>query len=203
MKNSEPEPDFIEVDEVIMPDREGKGNTKSRIKGNARKDPVSGSSKSGQSNQPEIPRSPIAKLLSFILDEAFVIPGTKVRIGLDPILGLIPGGGEAIASIAGAFIIGEAYRKGVSIKTVGHMAGNLLLNAGVGAIPGLGDAFSIFFKSNKKNYQILDDFLKNPPPMGKPRRLWPIVVGLGLVALAINIAVWMTVYFLFSTLFNF
>ncbi|MDA0813657.1 MAG: DUF4112 domain-containing protein [Verrucomicrobia bacterium] len=195
MNNSNPKPDFIEVDEVIMPDRGASGPTRSRIRGD------SGFGKSGQSSPGEIPRSPIAKLLSYLLDEALVIPGTNIRIGLDPILGLIPGGGEAIASVAGAFIVGEAYRKGVSLKTVGKMAGNLLMNAGIGAVPIIGDAFSIFFRSNKRNYEMLDSFLKNPPPMGKPRRLWPVVLGLGLFALTINVVVWLTVYFVFSTLF--
>ena len=202
MNKTDPEPDFIEVDEVIMPDREASGSTRSRIKGDARKGHASSSTKSGQSDPAEIPRSPIAKLLSYILDEAFVIPGTNIRIGLDPILGLIPGGGEAIASAAGAFIVGEAYRKGVSLKTVWQMAGNLLLNAGIGAVPVIGDTFSIFFRSNKRNYEILDSFLKNPPPMGKPRRLWPVVLGLGLLTLSINVAVWLAAYFVFSTLFN-
>lgn len=196
MSNNKPEPDFIEVDEVIMPDQDASSSTWSRMKGNT------SSKKSGQSTPAAIPRSPIAKLLSYLLDEAFVIPGTNIRIGLDPILGLIPGGGEAIASVAGAFIVGEAYRKGVSLKTVAQMAGNLLLNAGVGAVPVIGDAFSMLFRSNKRNYEILDSFLKNPPPMGKPRRLWPVMLGLGLLALAINVAVWLTVYFVFSTLFN-
>ncbi|MGK0187092.1 MAG: hypothetical protein ACI9R3_002878 [Verrucomicrobiales bacterium] len=205
MSHDDPEPDFIQVDEVIVPDREKKGPSRVGIKGAKRggaRAGASAQSASGQATAPEVPLSPIAKLLSFVLDECLVIPGTKIRVGLDPILGLIPGAGEAIASAAGAFIVGEAYRKGVSLKIVFQMAGNLLLNAGVGAIPGVGDAFSVFFKSNKRNYQILDDFLKNPPPMGKPRRLWPIVAGLGLLALSINVAVWLSVYFLITTLFN-
>lgn len=202
MSGSDSEPDFIEVDEVIVPEREKKGPNREGIKGSSHR-PKTGtnSEKSGQATT-EVPLSPVAKLLSFVLDECFVIPGTKIRVGLDPILGLIPGAGEAIASAAGAFIVGEAYRKGVSLKIVTQMAGNLLLNAGVGAIPGVGDAFSVLFKSNKRNYKILDDFLKNPPPMGKPRRLWPIVLGLGLLALSINITIWLIVYFLITKLID-
>ena len=191
MTDPESEAEFIEVDEVIVPDR-AKIDRSHRKKGARGRSPKSGQ-KEGQQDRLEVPRSPIAKLLAFVLDDCIVIPGTNIRIGLDPILGLIPGGGEAIASVAGSFIIGEAYRKGMSMKVVFRMVGNLLLNAGVGAIPGIGDAFSAIFKSNSRNYTILDDFLENPPPEGKRRRLWPIVLGIGLIALALNIGIWLLI----------
>jgi hypothetical protein len=169
---SDQEAEFIDVDEVLPPGQEPK-----------KKGPL------GKDSPPKIPRSPVAKLVAYILDECITLPGTKFKIGLDPILGLIPGAGEAVASVAGAMIIGEAYKKGVSLKTVSQMSGNLLLNAGVGAIPGLGDIFSASFKSNKKNYEILDDYLNHPPPTGKARKLWPVVLFLGLTSLALNLGV--------------
>lgn len=189
MTDRGPDPEFIEVDEVIVPGRARSAGSLGRG-GAGRSAPGEGPQHEG-TDRPGLPRSPLAKLLSYILDDCIALPGTRLRIGLDPILGLIPAGGEAIASVAGAFIIGEAYRKGVSLKVIFRMGANLLLNAGVGAVPGLGDAFSAVFKSNVRNYRMLDDFLKNPPPGGRRRRIWPLVLGLGVCALALNIVVWM------------
>ena len=180
MNEPKADAEIVDVDEVIPP-----GNEPKRGRRRERADRRDGREPN------EDPRSPFARLLSYVLDECIVVPGTRFRIGLDPILGLVPVGGETIASFAGAFIIGEAYKKGVSLKTIAGMTGNLLLNAGVGAIPGFGDAFSAVFKSNKKNYEILDAYLKDPPPAGKPRALWPLILVVGLSSVALNLGVFL------------
>ncbi|MEM1443777.1 MAG: DUF4112 domain-containing protein, partial [Verrucomicrobiota bacterium] len=73
-----------------------------------------------------------SKRMSWILDECIRIPGTKIRFGLDPILGLVPYGGETVASIFGAFILGDAGRKGLPVRTLAKMGGNMMINATVG-----------------------------------------------------------------------
>ena len=97
-----------------------------------------------------------SKRMSWLLDECIRIPGTQIRFGLDPILGLIPYGGETVASIFGAFILGDAGKKGLPMRTLAKMGGNMVINAVVGAIPGIGDLFSIWFKSNSRNYQMMN-----------------------------------------------
>ena len=67
--------------------------------------------------------------LSQLLDNAIPIPGTKYRFGLDPILGLIPGGGDTIAGALGAYIIIEAARMGIPRKVLGKMIGNILFDS--------------------------------------------------------------------------
>ena len=76
-------------------------------------------------------------------------------MGLDPLIGLIPGVGDAVASAIGSFILLEALRAGAPRLLVIRMSGNLLLNAVVGAIPVAGDLFSVWFRSNAKNYALL------------------------------------------------
>ncbi|MDJ1494129.1 DUF4112 domain-containing protein [Cytophagaceae bacterium DM2B3-1] len=90
-----------------------------------------------------------------IMDNAFRIPGTTIRFGLDPIIGLIPGIGELITfGISGMMVLMMA-RHGVSRKVVLMMAGNVMLDSILGSIPLLGDLFDIGFKSNQRNLNLL------------------------------------------------
>lgn len=96
-----------------------------------------------------------SRLLAFLLDDLLPIPGTKYRVGLDPLIGLIPGIGDASTSAFASLILFQALRAGVSRVVIARMAANILLNALIGAIPGIGDLFSAWFKSNQKNYTLL------------------------------------------------
>jgi hypothetical protein len=105
---------------------------------------------------PEQPRTTeLSRLIAFILDDLIPIPGTKYRVGLDPLIGLIPGVGDASTGAFASLILIQALRSGVSRVVIARMALNILLNALGGAIPGLGDLFSAWFKSNQKNYALL------------------------------------------------
>ena len=90
-----------------------------------------------------------------LMDDFIRIPRTDIRIGLDPILGLFPGLGDTVASLVGLAIINEAGRRGVSRKVLIAMALNILANAAVGAVPVVGDLFSVWFKSNRRNHDLL------------------------------------------------
>jgi len=103
-----------------------------------------------------------SKLLAFILDDLIPIPGTKYRVGLDPLIGLIPGIGDTSSTAFASLILVRALRSGVPRVVLARMAANLLINGLVGAIPGAGDVFSAFFKSNHRNYQLLVKHAGNP-----------------------------------------
>lgn len=103
-----------------------------------------------------------SRSIAWLLDECIRIPGTKVRIGLDPILGLVPGGGETVSSVVGAFLLADASRRGIPYRTLFKMGGNLLLNAAIGALPGIGDLFSIWFKSNSRNFELMRVYVESP-----------------------------------------
>lgn len=94
-------------------------------------------------------------VIASLMDDFIRIPGTDVRIGLDPILGLFPGLGDTVASLVGLAIINEAGRRGVPRKVLIAMALNILANTAVGAIPVVGDLFSVWFKSNRRNHELL------------------------------------------------
>lgn len=96
-----------------------------------------------------------ARILAKYLDELLPVPGTNFRIGLDPILALIPGVGDTVASGAGVIILLDALRTGVSIPVFLRMALNMGINFLIGLVPGLGAAGSAFFKSNSRNLKLL------------------------------------------------
>jgi len=96
------------------------------------------------------------------LDAGFRIPGTSIRFGLDPILGLIPGAGDAAGAVLAGWIFVEAIRLGASRATLIRIAGNVALDAGVGAVPILGDIFDVAWKANLRNVALLERHLIAP-----------------------------------------
>ena len=93
--------------------------------------------------------------LSQLLDTAILIPGTRFRVGLDGLLGLIPGVGDTIGAVFSAYIILEAARLGFAKGTLLRMIGNVAVETLVGAVPILGDIFDIAWKANVRNLALL------------------------------------------------
>jgi hypothetical protein len=93
--------------------------------------------------------------LAQLLDTALLIPGTRFRIGLDGLLGLIPGVGDTIGAALSAYIILEAARLGFPKRTLLRMGGNVAVEALVGVVPILGDIFDIAWKANVRNLALL------------------------------------------------
>lgn len=111
-----------------------------------------------------LPAQQISKLsklrrVSRLLDNAVSIPGTKISFGLDPILGLLPGGGDTITGGIAAYIVVEAARMGVSRDILGKMVGNILIDSFAGTIPIVGDLFDVGWKANVKNIELLEKHL--------------------------------------------
>ncbi len=100
--------------------------------------------------------------LALVMDEFVRLPGTKFRFGLDPILGLLPGVGDSASAIISALALLQAVRSGLPKIVLARMSLNILINEVVGIIPGVGDAFSFWFKSNARNYRILQEHAAGP-----------------------------------------
>lgn len=99
---------------------------------------------------------PWAEGLIHILERAFVIPGTKFRVGLDPILGLlVPGAGDAASAIANGALLWVAFRARVSRVIQLRMLVNILVDALFGAIPLVGDLFDLGFRAGERNLALL------------------------------------------------
>lgn len=99
------------------------------------------------------------RLLSRLLDEQFRIPGTTYRLGLDGLLGLIPGVGDAAGAILSVYILYEAIRLGAPSTVLLRMIANIGIDTVGGAIPVVGDIFDMAWKANKKNAALLHAYL--------------------------------------------
>lgn len=95
-----------------------------------------------------------------LLDTAIGIPGTKFRIGLDPILGLIPGGGDLISGGISLYMIYLATRFGLAKEEIGKMLLNVGIETVAGSVPLIGDLFDAYFKANMRNLEILERHLE-------------------------------------------
>jgi hypothetical protein len=99
-----------------------------------------------------------------LLEGLFVIPGINKRVGLDVILDLIPVGGSVIAAIMGSWLAWEARNLGMPKHTIVRMAGNIGVDALLGAIPLIGIVPDLFFKSNTRNLKIIKRHLDKHHP---------------------------------------
>jgi hypothetical protein len=94
--------------------------------------------------------------LARLLDSQFAIPGTKVRFGLDTVLGLVPGIGDTISAAIASLIIVEAVQAGARKRVIARMCGNAALDWVVGLVPVAGDVFDVLYKSNLRNLELLE-----------------------------------------------
>ncbi|MFO0408824.1 MAG: DUF4112 domain-containing protein [Dolichospermum sp.] len=131
------------------------------------------------------PRLKRLRQISKILDNIITIPGTQMGIGLDPIIGLIPVGGDALGLIFSFYIIIEAAQLGLSTATLGRMVMNVILDSLVGAIPMLGDLFDFAWKANNYNIILLEEALKDPHKNKKANKSFILLLIIGLFILAI------------------
>jgi hypothetical protein len=104
----------------------------------------------------------IADMLAKVMDTTIRIPGTSWYIGLDPVLGLIPGIGDVIANLIGTVILGIATRLRLPRIVLARMSLNLLINGTIGAVPLVGDLFSIWFRSHARNAVLLREAAMKP-----------------------------------------
>jgi hypothetical protein len=94
-------------------------------------------------------------LIATWLDDRFVIPGTRIRFGLDALIGWIPGIGDALAAFASLFIVLAAWKRGAARITLIRMLLNLSVENTLGAIPIIGDFAHVAWKANRRNYNLL------------------------------------------------
>jgi len=104
--------------------------------------------------------------LAKLLDSAVLVPGTNVRLGLDGVLGLVPGIGDFVTTLMSLYIVYEAHQLGVPKHLIIRMLGNVALDGLVGSVPLVGDAFDLLWRANRRNMALLQNYLgrKGHPP---------------------------------------
>lgn len=109
-----------------------------------------------------------------ILDDLVRIPGTRRTVGLDPLLGVLPGVGDWVGLVASTYLLVCAARLGASAPLILRMTGNAVIDATVGSVPLLGDLFDLGWKANRRNLALLERHVADPPATARSSKL---VVG--------------------------
>lgn len=139
------------------------------------------------------------KQLAWLMDEAVTIPGLNWRVGLDGLIGMIPGIGDLVSAGISGFIIRQAATLGVPKVILLRMAFNTAIDFLVGAIPLIGDLFDFAWKANRKNLQLVIGYLEDPTHT--KRTSWFTVAGLLGGTVGAVLAVSLLVVSLISALF--
>lgn len=137
--------------------------------------------------------------IATILDDAVRVPGTNIRFGLDALLGLIPGAGDAVTGGVAAYAIVLAARLGAPPVVIARMTANVLVDVATGTIPVLGDIFDIGWKANRKNVRLLEQYQIHPRKVSAAS--WAVVVIMLLVILAAMVGAFYVVTALIRAVF--
>ncbi|MEY2857978.1 MAG: hypothetical protein RLZZ74_2290 [Cyanobacteriota bacterium] len=155
-----------------------------------------------------IPAKQISKLsklrrISKLLDNAIAIPGTKISFGLDPILGLLPGGGDTVTGGIAAYIVIEAARMGIPREILWKMVGNILIDSFAGTVPVMGDLFDLGWKANVKNIELLEKHLDvAESTKGDSLFIFGLILVLALIILGFAIITFFTVTWFWHLIIN-
>jgi len=123
--------------------------------------------------------------LAWYLDNSIKLPGLNFRVGIDPLVGLIPGIGDTIGAIMSSYILSEAARLGAPKSILLKMAFNIAVDALAGALPIFGDLFDFGWKANQRNARIIGDYLDNPRETVASSRLLAGILVVSLIGLFI------------------
>ena len=129
------------------------------------------------------------RALTRVLDDLFGIPGTRLRFGLDSVLGLVPGVGDIAGGALSMYALLVAHRMGAPPSVLLRIAGNIVTDMVVGTIPLMGDLFDVGFKANRRNLAILERYDATPRETVRGSRIALILVGIGLFAALVAITV--------------
>jgi hypothetical protein len=121
--------------------------------------------------------------IAWLLDSSIPLPGMRFRIGVDAIIGLIPGVGDLLGVLLSSYIVREAARVGAPPSVLIRMAWNVALEGVVGMVPLLGDVFDAAWKANQRNFALLEAHLDQPQRVRRSSRAFVAVLMLGLVGL--------------------
>lgn len=137
---------------------------------------------------------------AYYMDEAFVLPGTRIRVGLDALLGLIPGIGDIIGAALSTWIIAGALRHRVPPLVIARMVFNVAVDLIFGAVPVAGDLFDFMYEENMMNMRLLEKHRDRRRPPRSPGQIalvlgaimmFFLLLAIGLAAGTIALVLWL------------
>lgn len=129
--------------------------------------------------------------IATLLDEAFSIPGTRIKVGLDSLIGLVPVVGDVAGVALGSWFIYEAHRLGAPAELKWKMARNVGIDAVAGLVPVLGDVVDVAFRSNRRNLNLLRAHFRPSEPLQAAARPWRAAVVIASILGALWLGYWL------------
>jgi len=123
--------------------------------------------------------------LAWLLDSSIPVPGTKLTVGVDALIGLFPVIGDLIGVAFSSYILSQAARLGAPRSVLWRMAFNIALEGVIGIVPFAGDLFDAAFKANQRNVALLDAWLDQPKRTERSTRTFAAMIIAGLVAVLV------------------
>lgn len=127
-----------------------------------------------------------ARVLARALDSAVRIPGTNMRFGLDPLLGLVPGLGDVAGAAMGGYLVLLGSRLGAPKTVLARMVVNVALDTLAGVVPVIGDLFDVAWKANNRNMALLERYIEKPVATKKSSSLFVAAIVAALALLAVG-----------------
>ena len=134
-----------------------------------------------------------ARALAKLMDRAIRIPGTNILVGLDPLLGLIPGGGDVAGALFSGWLILLGSQMGLPRHIIARMVANVAIDTLGGTMPIIGDLFDVAWKSNTRNLALLEQFADAPSGTGRLVSRTALIVALAAVALLVIGGIWLAI----------
>jgi hypothetical protein len=137
---------------------------------------------------------------AYLMDQAFRVPGTRMRVGLDAVLGLIPGIGDIVGALLSTWIIAGALRHRVRPLVIARMVLNVVVDLFFGAIPVAGDVFDFLYEENMMNMRLLEKHRDRQRPPRTPSQIalvlgaiaaFLVLVAIAFVAAVIALVLWL------------
>jgi hypothetical protein len=157
-----------------------------------------GNAESNPTQETDVPER--LETLSYLLDDAIPVPGTNYRIGIDPLLGVVPIGGDALALVPSLYIVLEAAYMGLGTGTIGRMLFNVFLDATIGSIPLIGTIFDAVWKANTRNLSLLRARARKPAPELDKRFLVVAILVIGISVLVFTVLTALIAFWIVSEL---
>jgi len=143
-----------------------------------------------------------SRAIAHWLDDAFRVPGTRLRFGLDPLIGLIPGLGDIVGGLLSTYIVIEALRTKAPRALLLRMLGNLGVDMLLAAVPIAGDLFDAGWKANSRNLSLLRQHIEHPDEARAASRVFVamMIMGVALVVLGTALVSFLTLRWLLEAL---
>jgi predicted aconitase with swiveling domain len=129
---------------------------------------------------------------AWLLDNSIRIPGTSIKMGLDSLIGLIPGIGDITGGALSSYLLLQAVGTGVAPVVIARMAVNIVLDTLIGMIPLVGDIFDIAFKANQRNIELMTNYHNSPRQAVKRNTISILIISISLIS-ALALIIWIAI----------